>query len=82
MEARPLGPAGGGGLGRCGGWWAGESAGTSMEKPAFYPAEGRGGELVGVSSLRKVTGVLSQGYLGAGIRRRLAPKKAKDLTLK
>lgn len=53
-----------------------------MEKPAFYPAEERGRGLVGVSSLsRKVTGVLSEGYLGAGMRR-LAPKKAEDLTLK
>lgn len=47
--------------------------GSQVEKPALYPAEERGGGLVGASSpLGKVTGV-TEGYLGAGNRRRLVP---------
>lgn len=65
-EARPLGPAGGGGLGRLSGWWAGESAGTSGGKTCFLPADERGGGLVGapwplserslISSLKDIWG--------------------------
>ena len=49
------------------------ATGPQVERPALYPAEERGGGLVGASSpLGKVTGV-TEGYLGAGNRRSLAP---------
>lgn len=84
-EARPLGPAGGGGPARRGGWWAGESsAGILGGKASFLPGgrEGRVAARCLLPALRKVTGDLPEGYLGAGIRRELAPRKAPDLPLK
>lgn len=73
-----LEPAGGGGLARRGGWWAGESsAGILGGKASFVPVgrEGRGAERCLLPALRKVTGDLPEGYLGAGTRREPAPLK-------
>lgn len=55
-----------------------------MEKPAFCPAEEKAGgaDRCLLPALRKVSGDLPEGYLGAGIRREQAAPKAQDQPLK